>query len=197
MRPSRIYIPLHTVSEANERGAWHASARRTREQRRLLELTLATKARPPLPVVITIVRVAPLPLDEDNLARALKGIRDQVACWICPVVIQKGKKKGQVTGDDRDPRVTWRVAQRKGKPHEYAVEIHVRPWSFAHPGARTRVTPEADVVELLLTPVERALLAHQLGRTTGPITFSTEGLRLLVATTAANANANRTITEGR
>lgn len=162
-----------------------------------MKLMLRTKRPPPLPVVVTLVRVAPLPLDDDNLARALKGIRDEVACWICAVVIQKGKRKGQVTGNDRDPRVTWRVAQRRGKPGEYAVEILARSCSPAYPGARVQVTPEADVVALVLSPVERALHAHQLGRTTGPIEFTTEGLRLLVTTVTATTAANHTVMEGR
>ena len=182
-----VTIPLRTVSEANERGAWHAAARRTREHRRIVELTLRTERRPPLPAVVTVVRVAPCALDDDNLARALKGIRDEVARWLCPVVIQKGKKRGQLTGDDRDPRVTWRVAQRKGRPREHAVEIRVRAWSASRPGARVRALPEADVVELTVTAAQRARLAFLLARTTGPIDFTAEGLRILVATASPGA----------
>ena len=184
-----VTIPLHIFSEANERGAWHASARRTRDHRRLVEAVLRTKRRPALPAVVTLVRIAPCALDDDNLARAMKGIRDEVAVWLCPVVVQKGKRRGQLTGNDRDPRVTWRVAQRRGRPREYAVEIHVRAWSMAHPGARCRALPEGDVVELVLSPADRARLAHQLGRTTGPIEFTTEGLRLLVATAEGRVRA--------
>lgn len=180
MKPFALTIPMRLVSEANARGRWFEAALRTREHRRLVDLHLRTIA-PPAPgepLVITLERVAPLPLDDDNLARALKGPRDQVACWARP----KRDTKGRRIGDDRDPSLLWRCVQRRGRPREYALGLRVRPWSCARPGARVRVTPEADVVELVLTPLERAQLAHQLARTTGPITFSTEGLRLLVAT---------------
>lgn len=54
-------------------------------------------------------------------------------------------------------------------------------------GARVRALPEGDVVELTLSAADRARLAHQLARTTGPIDFATGGLRLLVATATPGA----------
>lgn len=164
MRPFDLSLPIHVVSEANERGDWHAGAKRTREHRNLVRLALRTIPRPPstLPLVVTLERVAPLPLDDDNLARGLKAVRDEVACWARPVVIREGKKRGQITGDDRDPSVTWRAVQRRGKPREYALGIHVRPWSLACPGGRVRPAVDRDVVELVLTPAQRAAFVRAL-----------------------------------
>lgn len=81
MRPFDLSLPIHVVSEANERGDWRAGHKRTTEQRGLVRLALRTIPRPPstLPLVITLERVAPLPLDDDNFARGLKAVRDEVA----------------------------------------------------------------------------------------------------------------------
>jgi hypothetical protein len=68
--------------------------------------------RPALPCVVLLTRVAPSAgLDDDNLSGSLKAIRDQVAHWL--------------RVDDRDPRVSWTYAQRRGKRGEWAVEVSV------------------------------------------------------------------------
>lgn len=67
------------------------------------------EGRPPVEVVLT--RIAPRELDDDNLARSFKAVRDQVAVHLGV--------------DDRSKLVTWRYAQEKGKPREYAVRIEV------------------------------------------------------------------------
>ncbi len=67
---------------------------------------------PEFPVVVTLTRIAPHELDDDNLAFAFKAMRDGVADAL-------GVR-------DRDPRVSWRYAQRKPKtPRTYGVEITV------------------------------------------------------------------------
>lgn len=60
---------------------------------------------------MTLTRIAPRELDGDNLQSSLKACRDGVADWLGV--------------DDRDPRVTWSYAQRRGAPHYYAVEVQV------------------------------------------------------------------------
>jgi hypothetical protein len=64
-----------------------------------------------LPCVVTLTRIAPRALDDDNLRGALKATRDEVAAWLLV--------------DDRDPRVTWTYAERRGAVREYAVEVSV------------------------------------------------------------------------
>ena len=113
-----VTIPLHTVSEANtQRSKWREKNRRTREQRLIVCCTLKVSAKAwlRLPVVVTLVRVAPRSLDDDNLATTLKADRDGVADAL-------GLKS------DADPRVTWRYGQERGAAGEYAVrvELHAR-----------------------------------------------------------------------
>ena len=63
--------------------------------------------------VITLTRIAPRPLDSDNLARSFKAIRDGIADAL---KINDGSK-----------RLTWNYEQRKGsKPKQYAVQIEIQ-----------------------------------------------------------------------
>jgi hypothetical protein len=63
-------------------------------------------------VVVTITRIAPRELDDDNLRTSAKAVRDGIADAL-------GLKS------DRDKRLTWNYSQEKGKPGEYAVRITV------------------------------------------------------------------------
>lgn len=92
-----ITLPIVTVSEANRRDHWRVKARRVKAQRRAAwELC----PRVGLPCLVTLIRVSPRELDDDNLRGALKAIRDGVA--------------DRLGVDDRDPRVEWAYGQRKG-----------------------------------------------------------------------------------
>ena len=64
---------------------------------------------PEPPCDVTITRVGPRMLDSDNAETACKAVRDAIAALFGI--------------DDADPRVKYRVEQRKGP---YAVEIQVR-----------------------------------------------------------------------
>jgi hypothetical protein len=66
-------------SGANLREHALARARRARDHRQLGFLLVASNDPPALPVTVTLVRVAPRPLDDDNLAFAFKSVRDGVA----------------------------------------------------------------------------------------------------------------------
>lgn len=99
-------------SVANLREHHHAKAERMKAHR-LIGRSLGRRVAPvrilmPWAVVVQLTRVAPRPLDDDNLASALKAVRDGVA--------------DALGVDDRDPRVVWLVDQRKGKA---AVEVQV------------------------------------------------------------------------
>lgn len=105
-------IPLRTVSESNAHEHWRVRQRRAKEQRGTTALVMRSLSRPgPLPLVVTITRIAPRALDSDNLAGSQKHIRDGVADWLGI--------------DDRDPRIEWRYAQERGAPKSYAVRIEV------------------------------------------------------------------------
>ena len=133
-----VALPIRTISEANARSHWAAKARRVASQRGPVALRLrgplapfrdamavsghAGAKRPArgnlAPVIgmsetrqvaVTLTRVAPSNgLDDDNLRGALKAVRDGVA--------------DALGVDDRDPRVEWKYAQKRGK---YGVVVKV------------------------------------------------------------------------
>lgn len=110
------YLPIHIVSAMNLREHWTVRSKRTKGQR--IAARLAVQAAPrfkaiQLPVVVTLTRIAPRQLDDDNLASGFKAIRDGVA--------------DALGTDDRNPGVTWRYAQQKGEPREYAMTITITP----------------------------------------------------------------------
>jgi len=108
-----ILVPVRTVSEANQRGHWSARARRAKGQREAARLMVLSAIRGATfsagRFALTLTRIAPRHLDSDNLAAALKAVRDGVA--------------DALRLDDGDPRLTWEYAQAKGKKGEYAVLV--------------------------------------------------------------------------
>lgn len=121
-----------------------------------------------------ITRVAPHQLDDDNLASAPKHVRDALARALCPVVVKKGKRKGEVIGDDRDPRVTWHVTQRKGAPHERAVHVHIRHNDLAR--SWVTVTQGPERAEVILRMSEEGLASLMAG---GPVYLGNALVRIV------------------
>ncbi len=115
-----VSYPCHTVSESNQREHWAPKAKRAKLHRNIAGIQTTRLLLCPLPIVVTLVRIAPRTLDDDNLRGALKATRDGVA--------------DAFGVDDRDPRVEWRYAQRKGEPRAYRVEIGVRAITSAERG---------------------------------------------------------------
>lgn len=110
-----LTVPIRIVSESNRSAGQHWSVRHKRfvEQKQEIWWTWrATNRQPlPVPVVVTLTRIAPRRFDDDNLTSGFKATRDQIA---------------ELLGvDDGDPRVTWRYAQERGRPREYAVRIRI------------------------------------------------------------------------
>lgn len=105
-------LPIRAHSTLNAREHWAVRSRRAKSHRETAHWALKSNAAPALPCVVTLTRVAPRDLDTDNLAASMKNVRDGVADWLGV--------------DDRDARVTWRCEQRRGKPHEYAVEVNIQ-----------------------------------------------------------------------
>lgn len=111
----KVTIEHKLVSAANLRAGASGFGRSGRAQQHRAMGRLAVSANgpaPALPVTVTLVRVGPRALDDDNLAFAFKAIRDGVADAL-------GVK-------DHDARVTWAYAQEKGP---YAVRIELAPRS--------------------------------------------------------------------
>lgn len=109
-----IVIPLRIESVANLREHWAKRANRAKQHRTLAwaELRAVDPGRKLLgKVCVTLTRIAPRALDDDNLRASLKHVRDGVADWLGV--------------DDRSPLVEWRYGQAKAGVRQYAVRIQV------------------------------------------------------------------------
>ncbi len=104
----KFIVPIRLPSLANVRLHWRRLDRLKQEQRWWTTLSVTRAEIPPLPVVVTITRVGPRKLDDDNLCSACKYIRDAIA---------------QVIGtDDGSPLYTWQYRQQIG---EYRVDVEI------------------------------------------------------------------------
>lgn len=106
-----VAMPLPSV--ANLREHWSKRSRRAKHHR-LVGLAAGRQLSARLDghhdvVAVTITRIAPRALDDDNLASACKALRDGIADAL-------GVR-------DNDPRVAWRYAQERGKPAAVRIEI--------------------------------------------------------------------------
>ena len=112
---TRVLLPIRTWSEANQRVHWGKRARRAKKQREAARMFVRI-ARRYLPKVrsaaVTLTRIAPRSLDSDNLASAMKAVRDGVA--------------DALGIDDGSSLLEWRYAQERGKPGEYAVRVVIQ-----------------------------------------------------------------------
>jgi hypothetical protein len=112
-----LYPACRVVTEANTHEHWAVQNRRKQKQRaaigaalremQILRGQVAPHWRPPVPCAVTMTHVGPR-MDDDNLARAFKSVRDYLAGWIGV--------------DDGDDRVRWLYDQKPGKP---GVEIRI------------------------------------------------------------------------
>lgn len=108
----RIELPIHVISEANQREHWRVKAARVRQQKMIVSLILGGQKLPPLPATITLTRVGKRRLDDDNLAGAFKACRDSIArCY---------------GTDDGSELYKWKYSQRTGKVYGVELEIEVR-----------------------------------------------------------------------
>ncbi len=108
---TELYLPIATQTESNTGGHWAAKARRAKLQRQQAYILTASLKSLPLPATLTLVRVSPRLLDDDNLRSALKHVRDGIA--------------DRLGIDDRDSRVTWGYGQEKGRPKQRGVIVKV------------------------------------------------------------------------
>jgi hypothetical protein len=114
----KFEIPIKTISEANARGHWSKRAKRARAQRKMAGMITSSElvrhlCDNPMDNMtlfrIKLTRIGKGRMDSDNLAGAMKAIRDGIA---------------EAIGiDDGDPRMTWDYAQETGKAYSVLVEI--------------------------------------------------------------------------
>lgn len=121
MTPIHYTIPVRLESEANVASHGHWGRRKDRaaaQAKATRDAILATGILAPCwrTLGITMTRVAPRALDDDNLVGSFKHVRDALAATI-------GLR------GDRDPQVRWSYQQRRGRVGEYAceIEIHIDP----------------------------------------------------------------------
>jgi hypothetical protein len=105
----RFEVPVKVASTSNLREHWAAKHKRTDAQKRATRAKCPPWTGGPL-LVVTLTRVAPRRLDDDNLRGALKSVRDAVATWL--------------RIDDASPLVRWEYAQETGKVPLVRVEGH-------------------------------------------------------------------------
>lgn len=110
----RLTVGIRTVSEANSREHWAPKAKRAQTQRDQLHYAwkMAIQGAFPLnaPFTVTLTRIGPKKLDDDNNCRALKACRDQIAA--------------ELKIDDGSDLIEWRYAQEPGS-REYRVCIEI------------------------------------------------------------------------
>lgn len=104
-----VEIPIRVESVANLREHWGKKAARAKAHR----AAAIVVPKHELPCRVTLMRIAPRNLDDDNLASAFKNLRDGIADRL-------GVK-------DNDPRVDWKYEQAKGKPKEYTAFVKIEP----------------------------------------------------------------------
>lgn len=108
----RFSIPIRLPSLANTRLHWRRMASLKKKQKLATWTALfnvgGRTGMPSIPLLVTITRVGPRKLDDDNLASACKYVRDQIAA--------------AVGVDDGSDLYTWRYEQRIGK---YCVEVEI------------------------------------------------------------------------
>ena len=108
----RFHIPIRLQSLANmSHQHWRKLAKLSQKQKEATAYCMVGKVIPPLPLTVTITRIGPRKLDDDNLASACKYVRDQIA---------------EVVGtDDGSPLYTWIYKQQIGDRGQYGVEVEI------------------------------------------------------------------------
>jgi hypothetical protein len=136
----RFLLAIRIESEANLSGHWRGKAARVKLQRSITRTMVGQKLREigvrPGDLLagegnclVVLTRVAPRPLDDDNLARSLKAVRDGVA-------------DAFKTDDGVKSKLKWRYGQEKGPPKQYAVRIQIKLNGESRKGDVLESTPD-------------------------------------------------------
>lgn len=113
----KFHIPIRLPSLANlSHSCWQRLASLSKKQKKTTaSAMLVAKCNhgqvvPAVPVVVTITRIGPRKLDDDNLASACKYVRDAIA--------------SKIGIDDGSDEYTWVYKQCTGK---YGVDVEISP----------------------------------------------------------------------
>jgi hypothetical protein len=110
-----VTLGIRLASRANVRGNWRVAWRRDKEQGAVVRMavTAALPRKRTPPYVVTLVRVGPRRLDDDNNVGAFKAVRDTVAACL-----------GVDDGDRA--AVTWRYDQATSKVYGIRIVVTQR-----------------------------------------------------------------------
>ena len=114
-------VEWHLKAAANMRGRWPLVKKAKTERQlglvlvRQAELIDKPQGQPMAkpPCVVTLTRIAPRRLDDDNLPNAFKSIRDGIADAL------------GATDDSARAGIVWRYDQDKGEPNYYGVVMEI------------------------------------------------------------------------
>jgi hypothetical protein len=104
--------PIRIESEMNRREHWARRKKRFDAHKLAIACLWPKGAKFRPPVVVTLTRIGPRRLDDDNLASGFKAVRDQIAKM---VGIDDGKRES----------IRFVYEQQRGKPKEYAAHVRV------------------------------------------------------------------------
>ena len=105
-----MVVPVRIQRGGNNREHWaERQARVAAEKAAVRQVLPPMLYRPRLPVVVTMTRVAPVALDDDNCTAGFKAVRDELARWLGI--------------DDADKRVAWICDQRQSDVYQAEVLI--------------------------------------------------------------------------
>jgi len=124
-----MLLAVRVESEANLQAASYgqrmAKARRTKIQRSIAKNMVGQALRDigirpgyfdagNKDCLVVLTRIAPRSLDDDNLPRSFKAIRDGIA-------------EALGMDDNTKSKLKWQYAQEKGPPKQYAIRIQIQP----------------------------------------------------------------------
>ncbi len=122
-------LPLKTISESNRSEHWTKSSKRHKIQQFFVRALFIRETREiTIPCTITMTRIGPRFLDDDNLPVSMKWIRDEIGACLFPekvvYVIRKSGAHATNKGHaDSDPRVKWKYSQEKGRRQAIRIEF--------------------------------------------------------------------------
>jgi len=114
-RSIEFYAPIRIVSEANDRSHWAVKYKRKTAQQGemiiILRNVLRKNPKVAFPCVVSLTRIGPRRIDDDNLANGFKGVRDSIA--------------HELDVDDGDHRIRFEYDQEVIGKREYGVRVKI------------------------------------------------------------------------
>lgn len=121
-------LPIKTVSEMNCSEHWSKKSKRHKQQQFFVrQLFKHETNKINLPCKITLTRLAPRMLDDDNMPTSMKYIQDEVAEQLTGkggyYITRNGHRKAIKGHADGDKRLSWVYAQEKAKTQGVRLEF--------------------------------------------------------------------------